>query len=166
MIKLRGFIFGSVVHLYWGYLQVRNCAFVDNILKVTNFKNISHSTLFASFGKHAKYIKFINDTPHTEIQIHTDTCTHRYRYHLRILHFLGHLAYMQKILILYLAHHSHMEIDTHRHMHTHTHTHIDTDTILHFALFGSFGIHVKDTNFLFGTPQTYMCTDTQTYAHT
>ena len=39
----------------------------------------------------------------------------------------------------------------------------------HFALFGSFGIHVKDTNFTFGTPHTHIYTDThrhmQTYRH-
>ena len=35
-------------------------------------------------------------------------------YHMCILHFLAHLAYMLKILILYLAHNTHMEIDTHR----------------------------------------------------
>ena len=27
-------------------------------------------------------------------------------------------------------------------------------------------IHTKDTNFLFGMPQIYTCTDTQTHAHT
>ena len=37
MVKLRAFIFGSVMHLYWGYLQGRNYASVNNILKVTNF---------------------------------------------------------------------------------------------------------------------------------
>ena len=64
---------------------------------------------------------------------------------------------MPKILILYLAHHIHMEIDPHRHMHRHTQIQIPS---LHFAFFGSSGIHAKDTNFIFGTPQTYMCTDT------
>ena len=69
--------------------------------------------------------------------------------------------------------------------HTHTHTcaygkqwiskltkllHIDTYRqiqipFLHFTLFGSFGIHAKDTNFIFGIPQTYTCTDTQTCTH-
>ena len=82
------------------------------------------------------------------MQIHTDTCTQRYRYHICILHFLAHLAYMPKILILYLAHYTHMEIDTHRHMHTHRHTQIQIP-FLHFILFGSFGIHAKDTNFIF-----------------
>ena len=55
---------------------------------------------------------------------------------------------------------THRNIDTHRHMHTQTHT----DTI--FTLFGSFSIHAKDTNFIFGIPQTYTWTDTQTYTHT
>ena len=35
----------------------------------------------------------------------------------------------------------------------------------HFAPFGSFGIHAKDTNFIFGTPQTYIDTDTHTCTH-
>ena len=52
-----------------------------------------------------------------------------------------------------------METDTHRHMHMHRHTEIQIP-FLHFALFGSSGIHAKDTNFIFGTPQTYVCTDT------
>ena len=55
MVKLRVFIFGSGVNLYWGYSQGRNCASVDNILKVMNFKNISHFAFYTSFGKHAKY---------------------------------------------------------------------------------------------------------------
>ena len=37
---------------------------------------------------------------------------------------------------------------------------------LHFTLFGSFGIHAKDTDFIFGIPQTYTWTDTQTWTHT
>ena len=69
------------------------------------------------------------------------------------------MAQMPKILILYLAHHIHMEIDTQRHRHMHRHTQIQIP-FLHFALFGSSGIHAKDTNFIFGTPQAYMCTDT------
>ena len=54
--------------------------------------------------------------------------------------------------------HTHRNIDTHRHIHTQT-------SFLHFTLFGSFGIHAKDTNFIFGIPQTYTCTDTQTCTH-
>ena len=60
--------------------------------------------------------------------------------------------------------------------HTHTHRNIDiTQThayrhteipFLHFTLFGSFSIHAEDTNFIFGIPQTYTCTDTKTYTHT
>ena len=46
---------------------------------------------------------------------------------------------------------------------TQTHAHTDTDTILHFTLFGSFGLHAKDTNFTFGTPHTHRYT--QTHAH-
>ena len=37
--------------------------------------------------------------------------------------------------------------------------------ISHFALFGSFGIHVKDTNFTFGTPHTHIYRYTQTHAY-
>ena len=50
-------------------------------------------------------------------------------------------------------------------MHTQTHTDRYRHHYLHFTLFGSFGIHAKDTNFIFGTPQTYTCTDTQTCTH-
>ena len=32
IVKLRAFIFGSVMHLYWGYLQERNYVSVNNIL--------------------------------------------------------------------------------------------------------------------------------------
>ena len=104
-IKLRAFIFGSVIHLYWGYPQGRNYASVSNILEIMNFK-ISILHFFGSFGINAKDTKFISGTPHThtEIQIHTgiytQTYTDRYKYNFYILHFLAHLAYMQKILIL------------------------------------------------------------------
>ena len=37
MIKLRAFIFGTVMHLYWGYPQGRNYTSINNILKVMNF---------------------------------------------------------------------------------------------------------------------------------
>ena len=37
MIKLRAFIFDTVVHLYWGYPQGRNYTSINNILKVMNF---------------------------------------------------------------------------------------------------------------------------------
>ena len=59
--------------------------------------------------------------------------------------------------------HTERNIETHRHMLTQT----DTDTFfLHFTLSGSFGIHANDTNFIiFGIPQTYTCTDTQTCTH-
>ena len=54
--------------------------------------------------------------------------------------------------------------------HTQTPAHRETQRqiqipFLHFTLFGSFGIHAKDTNFIFGIPQTYTCTDTQTRIH-
>ena len=37
MIKLRGFIFSSIMYLYWSYLQSKNFASVNNILKIMNF---------------------------------------------------------------------------------------------------------------------------------
>ena len=37
MIKLRAFIFGTVMHLYWGYPLGRNYRSINNILKVMNF---------------------------------------------------------------------------------------------------------------------------------
>ena len=44
---------------------------------------------------------------------------------------------------------------------------MDTDVVplLHFALFVTC-MYAKDTNFIFGMPQIYICTDTQTHAHT
>ena len=66
-----------------------------------------HFALFASFGIHAKDTNFIFGTPHTHrnryTQTHAHTDTPIYRYHFYILYFLAHLAYMLKILILYLA---------------------------------------------------------------
>ena len=37
MIKLRAFIFGTVMHFYWGYPQGRNYTSINNILEVMNF---------------------------------------------------------------------------------------------------------------------------------
>ena len=44
---------------------------------------------------------------------------------------------------------------------------MDTDVVplSHFALFVTC-MYAKDTNFIFGMPQIYTCTDTQTHAHT
>ena len=50
MIKLRAFIFGTVMHLYWGYLQRRSYTSINNILKVMNFFKNSHFTLFDSLA--------------------------------------------------------------------------------------------------------------------
>ena len=92
MVKLTAFIFGTVMHLYWGYTQGRNYEFIYNILKVMNFLKILHFALFGSFGKHAKDTKFINGTPHTQkyrytqAHAHTETDTI-----FCILHFLAHL---------------------------------------------------------------------------
>ena len=47
MVKLRAFIFGSVMHLYWGYTDTRNYASVYNI-KIVNFLRFSHFALFSS----------------------------------------------------------------------------------------------------------------------
>ena len=47
----------------------------------------------------------------------------------------------------------------------HRHTETDTDTIFIFYTFWLIGIHAIDTNFKFGIPQTYTCTDTQTCTH-
>ena len=51
---------------------------------------------------------------------------------------------------------------------THVHTdtqETDTDTIFTFYTFWLIGIHAIDTNFIFGIPQTYTCTGTQTCTH-
>ena len=56
MIKLRAFIFGTVMHLYWGYPQERNYTSINNILKVMNFKINSHLTLFDSLAKMPKIL--------------------------------------------------------------------------------------------------------------
>ena len=81
MVKLRAFIFDTVMHLYWGYLQERNYASIDNILKVMNFFKNSHFALFCSFDIHAKYIWHTADLHmHRYSDICTETLTHRYRY--------------------------------------------------------------------------------------
>ena len=50
MVELGAFIFGTVMHLFWGYSQGENYTFVDNILKVKNFFKNSHFALFSSFA--------------------------------------------------------------------------------------------------------------------
>ena len=61
------------------------------------------------------------------------------------------------------THHTHTE----KYRCTQTHAHTDRYRYHFYILpyFGSFGIHAKDTNFIFGIPQTYTCTDTQTCTH-
>ena len=58
---------------------------------------------------------------------------------------------------------------THTQKYRNTQIHAHTDRyryyFLHFTPFGSFGIHAKDTNFIFGIPQTYTCIDNR-HAHT
>ena len=143
MIKLRTFIPGTVMHLYWGYPQRRNYMSINNILKVVNVLNFS---LFGSFGIHAKDTNFTFGTPHTHLYRYTQThahIQHRYRYHFHILHFLAHLAYMPKIFGIlqthtctdtqtYVQRHWHTDTDTLRHMHvlytytnTHTNVHVE-----------------------------------------
>ena len=78
MVKLRAFIFDTVMHLYWGYLQGRNYASINNIfLKLWIFLKNSHFALFVSFDIHAKNTNFTFGIPHTHIyrytQTHTDT---------------------------------------------------------------------------------------------
>ena len=62
--------------------------------------------------------------------------------------------------------HTHTEKYRYRQTHAHTDTHRQIQiSFLHFTLFGTFGIHAKDTNSIFGIPQTYTYTDTQTCTH-
>ena len=56
MIKLRAFIFGTVMYLYWGYPQGRNYISINNILKVMNFLKNSHFTLFDSLANMPKVL--------------------------------------------------------------------------------------------------------------
>ena len=80
---------------------------------------------------------------------------------IHILHFLSHLTYMPKILILHLAYH------THTHTYTDKHRHIQIP-FSHFALFGSFGIHAK---YIWHTTDLHMhrysdiCTETLTHRY-
>ena len=57
-----------------------------------------------------------------------------------------------------------MDAPTGTYIYAQTHTQIQIP-FSHFAAFGSFGIHAKDRNFIFGTPQTYRDTDTYTCTH-
>ena len=56
MIKLRAFIFGTVMHLYWAYPQGRNYTSINNILKVMNFLKNSHFALFVSLASIPKIL--------------------------------------------------------------------------------------------------------------
>ena len=51
MVKLRAFIFGTVMHLYWGHPQEINYISTNNILKVMKF---SHFPLFGSLANMPK----------------------------------------------------------------------------------------------------------------
>ena len=76
MVKLTAFIFGTVMHLYWGCLQERNYASINNIHKIMNFLKISHFALFGSFGIHVKDTNFTFGTPHTHTYMYRYTQTH------------------------------------------------------------------------------------------
>ena len=75
MIKLRAFIFGTGMHLYWGYPQGRNYTSINNILKVYEFLKKFTFYTFWLIGKHAKDTKFISGIPYTDTCTHTDTDT-------------------------------------------------------------------------------------------
>ena len=145
MVKLRAFIFDTIMHLYWGYLQGRNYASINNVLKVMNFLKNSHFALFFSFDIHVKNTNFTFGIPHTHIQIHTDT----YRYHFQILHFLANLVYMPNIFGIpqtytctdtqtYVQRHWHTDTDTLRHMQVckHMHVCIHKQTHTHWCVCG------------------------------
>ena len=80
-----------------------------------NFKTNSHFALFGSFGIHTKDTNFIFGTPHTQKyrythrHVHTQTDTNTI-FTFCTFWLIGH---MLKILILYLAHHTHTEIQIH-----------------------------------------------------
>ena len=121
MVKLRALIFGTVMHQYWGNPQGRNYASINNN-KLGFFFN-SHFALFSSFDIYAKDTKFINGTSYTYRHMHTETHTDRYRCHLYILHFLAHLAYIQRYKF-YIWHTTDLHMHRHSDMHTHRHTHV------------------------------------------
>ena len=129
-LKLGAFIFGPVMHLYWGYPQGRNYASVNNIVKVTNFFK---KFTFCSFGIEAKDTKFINGTTHTHTQkyrYYTDTCIHR---HIQIpfLHFtlFGSFSiHAEDTNFIFGIPQTYTCTDTKTYTHTHTYRDIDTDT--------------------------------------
>ena len=140
MIKLRAFIFGTVMHLYWGYPQGRNYTSINILYEF--LKKFTFCT-FWLIGKHAKDTKFISGIPHTDKCTHTDIGTHR---QIPFLHFTN--------LIFGTPH-------THKYTQTHAHT-LTQIPFLHFALFG---IHAKDiwhTTDLHMHRHSYM----HTYRHT
>ena len=139
MVKLRTFIFDTVMHLYWGYLQGRNYASINNILSYEFFKKFT----FCTFLSHLTYmpkvlILHLAYHTHTHIQIHTDT----YRYYFHILHFLAHLVYIPNIFGIpqtytctdtqtYVQRHWHTNADTLRHMQVCKHMHVCIHTQTH-----------------------------------
>ena len=77
MVKLRAFIFSTVMHLYGGNLWGRNYISIDSILKSYEFLKVFTFCTFLLIGKYTKDTKFISGTPHTDTCIYTDTCIHR-----------------------------------------------------------------------------------------
>ena len=79
------------------------------------------------------------------------------------MHFLAHIHTKDTNFIFGTAHTQYRYTQTNGH----TQTHMDTDVVplSHFALFVTC-MCAKDTNFIFGMPQIYTCTDTQTHPHT
>ena len=80
-----------------------------------------------------------------------------------ILHFLAHIHSKDTNSIFHTLHTQYRYTQTNGH----TQTHMDTNVVplSHFALFVTC-MYAKDTNFIFGMPQIYTRTDTQTHAHT
>ena len=74
MVKLRAFIFGSVMYIYWGYPQVRNYASLDNILKIMNFLKKLHFALLAHLTYMPKILILYLAYTHSYRYIQTNGC--------------------------------------------------------------------------------------------
>ena len=140
MIKLRAFIFGTVMHLYWSYPKERNYTSINNILKSYEFFKKFTFYTFWLIGKHAKDTKFISGIPHTDTCTYTNTDTHR---QIPFLHFTN---------LIFGTPHTHKYTQTHAHTHRHRY---------HFYILHSLVYMPK----IFGIPQTCTCTDTHTCTH-
>ena len=144
MVKLRTFICGTVMHLYWGYPEGRNYGSIDNILKVMDFLNNSHFALFSSFDIYAKGTKFINGTSYTHRHMHTET-KHRciqipfyvtlfasFGIHAKDTNFIFGIPQTYTCTdtqtCTHIDTHMYRDIDTQIQIHTHTHVCIHTQT--------------------------------------